>query len=80
METSKAMKDKNLNIKSKGIYFILYTMLLNNEDINRDVLVEYSGLGKQTLGNCIRELKEKGYLEIIKTNINGKFVHEYKLK
>lgn len=71
--------DRNLSLKAKGIYFMIETLNNNNEKITQQILCSYTSTGQKAIETGIKELKDKGYLVIEKTNIDGKFIYEYKL-
>ena len=71
--------DRNLSLKAKGIYFLIDYLNNNNLNVNRMVLKSMTSTGEKSIETGIKELKDKGYLVIEKTNIDGKFIYKYKL-
>ena len=71
--------DRNLSLKAKGIYFMIKSLNDNNKKVTQQILSSYTSTGEKAIETGIKELKDKGYLVIEKTNISGKFVYEYKL-
>ena len=47
--------------------------------MTQPILASMTSTGEKSLATGVKELKEKGYLEIEKKNINGIFVYSYKL-
>ena len=51
----------------------------NGEKVTQSILASMTSTGEKSLATGVKELKEKGYLEIEKKNVNGIFVYNYKL-
>lgn len=72
-------EDRNLTLKAKGIYFMIKCLNDNGEKVTQPILASMTSTGEKSLATGIKELKEKGYLEIERKNVNGIFVYSYKL-
>ncbi len=64
--------DSNLSLKAKGLLTML-VLYPNKEQIKKENLLFFNLDGKKSLNTAIRELKDKGYLEIL----HDKFDYEY---
>ena len=71
--------DNNISLKAKGLYLLIEYLNSKNEDVTRAKLCEMTSTKEKSLKTGIDELKENGYLEIIRINTNGKFSVIYKL-
>lgn len=71
--------DNNISLKAKGLYLLIQYLNSKNENITRVRLCEMTSTKEKSLITGINELKENGYLEIIRINTNGKFSMIYKL-
>ena len=75
----KIFEDRNLSLKAKGIYFMIKSLNDNGEKVTQSILASMTSTGEKSLATGVKELKEKGYLEIENKNVNGIFVYNYKL-
>lgn len=69
----------DLSIKSVGVYCMIKCLNDNGERVSQPILASMTCTGQKTIETAIKELKEKGYLEIEKKNVNGTFMYNYKL-
>lgn len=72
----KVLKDKNLSLKAKGLYSLIFI----NKNFNKESLKSMCSEGKEGFENTWKELKEKGYLIQKKEQKNGRFNYIYSLK
>ena len=71
----KAMKDRNLNVVSKAIYAYICSYAGKGKDAfpSQKLLCEDLGIGKNTLGKYIKELKDGGQITAVQHKEKGKF-------
>lgn len=69
--------DKNVTLKSKGLYLTIEALKENNIEFTQVELCDMCDNGLKAILSGLAELKEKGYLEIKKVNIDGKFIYKY---
>ena len=69
--------DKNVTLKSKGLYLTIEALKENNIEFTQAELCEMCSNGLKAILSGLAELKEKGYLEIKKVNMDGKFIYKY---
>ncbi|WP_052101046.1 helix-turn-helix domain-containing protein [Clostridium haemolyticum] len=77
------MKNPNLNIQAKAIYAYLCVYAGNKGSAfpGAELIKFELGISKDTFYKYLKELKEKGYIEITKERDKGKFTHNvYYLK
>lgn len=72
----KVLKDKNLSLKAKG----LYSLIFFSKDFSKESIKSMCLEGKEAFENSWKELKTKGYLIQIKEQKNGRFNYIYSLK
>lgn len=71
------LRDKNLSLVAKGLLSVSLA-LPDDWDYSIEGLCKYCNCGKDKMRSAMKELKENGYLQIIKTNAtNGTFDYEY---
>ena len=78
------MYDEDVSLAAKGVFSYLTTYTNGFGDIafpSRDLMCKHLGVSKDSITKYIKELKEKGYLEVSQEiGPNGKFKHNiYKL-
>ena len=78
------MYDENVSLAAKGVFSYLTTYTNGFGDIafpTRDLMCKHLGVSKDSITKYIKELKEKGYLEVSQEiGPGGKFKHNiYKL-
>ena len=71
--------DNEVSLKAKGLYFLIEYLNSKEESVTRAKLVSMTSTKDKSLVTGIKELKEKGYLEMIRVNTKGKFSMIYKL-
>lgn len=77
----KIVKDKNLSLKSKGMYLMINELVSNNETIGLKRIKELVTDGETAIRGAINELIENGYIEREMIRINGKIRGiEYRVK
>ena len=71
------MKDRNLSIQAKAIfaYFVTYAGNTNIAFPGRSLISEDLGISDDTLGKYLKELRDKGYIQVEQVKDNGKFSH-----
>ena len=75
-----ALMDKNLSLKAKGLYAIIEAYIsIPDFVLYKDFLVKQSSDGDRSFDGGWKELKEKGYLKIYKTQSARGFNYEYEL-
>lgn len=73
------LKDKNLSLKAKGLLSVILS-LPNNWKFSNEGLCSLCKEGKMAVDNAIKELKDNGYLKLIrKQNSRGKFYYDYEV-
>lgn len=69
--------DKNLSLKARTLYCIIKLLLEEpNVHFTRDLAYKFSGVGNTSFKSTWNELKEKGYLLVIREG--NKFRYELK--
>ena len=75
-----ALMDKNLSLKAKGLYAIIEAYIsIPDFTLYKDFLAKQSSDGDRSFDGGWKELKEKGYLKIYKTQSARGFNYEYEL-
>ena len=73
------LKDKNLSLKAKGLFSIILS-LPDNWQFSNEGLCSLCKEGKMAVDSAIKELKDNGYLKLIrKQNSLGKFYYDYEV-
>ena len=73
------LKDKNLSLKAKGLFSIILS-LTDNWKFSNEGLCSLFKEGKMAVDSAIKELKDNGYLKLIrKQNSLGKFYYDYEV-
>ena len=71
------LRDSNISLTAKGLLSVALS-LPDDWDYSIEGLCKYCNCGKDKLRTAMNELKDNGYLEIIKTNSQGgKFDYDY---
>lgn len=73
-------KNKDVSLKAIGIYLMIKDLNSKNEKVTQSIIASMTNTGDKAIATGVKELKDKGYLEIEKVNVDGKFVYNYKLK
>lgn len=71
------IKNDNISLKAKGLYFILDFYIKSNMKISKQILQQNSRDGVKGFESAWSELKDNGYLLVTKTNVNGTFIYDY---
>lgn len=71
------LQDRNLSLKAKGLFTIILG-LPDTWNFSNEGLCSLCKEGKTSVDNAIKELKENGYLKLIRRqNSKGKFYYDY---
>lgn len=81
MVSNSALQDPKLSLKAKGLYGIIQSLITLDNDVYKWQIMKTCQEGERAFESAWKELKEKGYLKVIRMRdpVSNVFVYKYSL-
>ena len=81
MVSNAALQDPKLSLKAKGLYSLIQSLITLDNDVYKWQIMRFCQEGERAFESAWKELKEKGYLKVIKMRdpLKNIFFYEYEL-
>lgn len=81
MVSNSALQDPKLSLKAKGLYGLIQSLITLDNDVYKWQIMKFCQEGERAFESSWKELKEKGYLKVIRMRdpVRNVFYYEYEL-